>query len=549
MPHWPRPQRCLNDVDIESPALSRLLASLDRLDGPGGVVGVARHGVVLHRRGYGLANVEHAVAMTADTRLRIASTTKQFTCLAVLLLAEAGRLDIDAPARRWLPELHEMPGEPTLRQLMNHTSGWRCHVDLAELANGDSLQPRGAAFAALLRQRALNTVPGRQMLYSNGGYQLLTHVVERAAGMPFASFLKQRIFEPLGMVDTEVVESDLDIRPRLAGLYERRPDGRCRRGVFPSEEIRGEGGIVSTVDDMLRWMANLRGPHTVGSEASWRQLLAPVLLDGQVLSSYGLGVIRHRHRGVEVIHHPGGARGCACQMLTVPKEGLDIIVMTNGAPLSPVALAFDIVEAVLGADALAPPAVHAAAADFRPLVDAAYHDRDSGMLVAFSDVAGQLRLSLLGSLPLPLRREGTALRMEVEDLAAGPYGLSLAALRPGDPAPDELQCLEGARPHCLRRLDLNAAALDDDLLGRYDAPELAATAHVERHAEVLRLTFQGETGRNVLRLHPLDAHVMAWTAETPFVTHGVLNVDRQHGRVAGLRLHSLRSRDVLLRRA
>jgi D-aminopeptidase len=536
-------------VNIESPRIASLFDGLDHRDAPGGVVGVALNGRTIHRRGYGLANLEHGVAMTPQTRMRIASVTKQFTCLAVLLLADEGRLDIDEPVRRYLPDLPAMVLAPTVRQLMMHTSGWRCHVDLAELADGAGHQPKGSAWAALMRQGELNFPPGQRVLYSNGGYQLLSQLVERVGDMPFDVFMRRRIFEPLGMPDTEFVPSDFEVCRGLAGLYQVQPDGSHRRGIFPNEEIRGDGGMVSTADDMLTWMSHLRTPGFLGTDACRQQLLSRGSLGSAAPSPYGMGLIHARYRGLDLVRHPGGGRGCASEMVTVPSHGLDVIIMTNGARASPTELALKVVEALIGDDALGPPIEWAAAADFKPVLGASYHAPETGLLVEFADVGGRLGLSLFNSPPLPLRREGSELRINVEDAGAGPVVMRQGALPSSGAAPGFLEIAEGDQLHRLTRLTAaDGEACDlEALVGRYESPDLGASARIEMQDDALTLSIRGRHGINAVRLRPVAADVLGWTRTGGSITHGALNVDRVQGRIAGLRLQTFRSRNVRLR--
>jgi D-aminopeptidase len=363
MSHFPVPRD-----NAETVALDALFQPLDRSDAPGVVVGIARHGKSCYRRGFGLASIEHGVINTPWTRMRIGSTSKHFTALAALLLVEDGKLDIDAGVRRHFPELPIPLGEPTLRQLMTHTSGYRCHVDLGYLASGLAMRPAGAAMATLVGQRHANFAPGERLLYNNSGYHLLSLIIEQVSGVSFERFLKERIFDPIGMADTEAVTSDLMIRQGLATLHLPLPDGTWKRGIFPTERALGEGAIVSTVDDMLRWLAHLRGPKRVGSAASWGQMMTPGQLNNGVVNPYSLGLRHEAYRGVATLHHAGGVVGGASQMLSVPDHGLDIVILANSGSIDPSRLARKVIDSVLGDAVLAPPGVKAPSDRFKSML-------------------------------------------------------------------------------------------------------------------------------------------------------------------------------------
>src|SRR5476651_2357655 len=149
-------------------AFDDVFSEFNRSDAPGLVVGISQYGKGLYRRGFGLACLELGVANTPSTRMRIASASKHFTCIAALLLAEEGKLDIDASIRSYVPELPILAGEPTLRQLMTHTGGYRCYLDLHMLGNGGAAMEKGRALNYQLQQHDVNFAPGERMMYCNG---------------------------------------------------------------------------------------------------------------------------------------------------------------------------------------------------------------------------------------------------------------------------------------------------------------------------------------------------------------------------------------------
>jgi len=211
---------------------------------------------------------------------------------------------------------------------MTHTGGYRCPVDLSLLSNGVTILPLGANLDYMLRQRSANFPPGERMIYCNGGYALLSLALERAAGTSFGELLQQRIFRPLGMLDTQLLPSDMELLPGLASLHFARPGGGYRRGIYSWESL-GDGGIVSTVDDMLRWMAHLRGTFERAGDAGWDAMLAAPCYAGGATGNYGLGLMRGAYHGAGIIHHSGTAVGGLSQMLLLPQHGLDLILITN----------------------------------------------------------------------------------------------------------------------------------------------------------------------------------------------------------------------------
>ena len=538
--------------------LDELFQPYNRSDAPGLVVGVARHGKGVYRRGFGLASIELGVTNTAWTRMRIGSTSKHFTCLAALLLAEEGKLDVDAGVRRYFPELPVLQGEPTLRQLMTHTSGYRCYLDLASLADGMGIQPPGAALAAQLRQTGTNFAPGEKMMYCNGGYHLLSLAIEKAAGMPFEQFLKERIFTPLGMKDTVSVQSDLEIHPNMATLHVPRPPeqgGGWRRGIFPCEDMRGEGAMVSSLDDMLVWLAHLRAEKkTVGSDASWRQMTTRTVLNNGLVNSYGLGLMLHEYRGLEVIHHAGGVVGGTCQMITVPSQAIDIIIITNGAQANPIELGYQIIDAMLGEGVLHAAGEKPAAERFKPMLGARYHAGASGMVFGFAEAAeGKLGLTFLDGQPVALWERGDALCLGFEDMAMGPLELQTGALAGEDQAaPETLVLTEAGHAERYERLPATApllAQVGQALLGRYRAPDLGAEAEIRFDGDKLLLEVFGAHGRDVMVLEAFSDRVfgLRFGGEYPPM-RGALSAEAAPGPVAAFRINTPRTRNLRFER-
>jgi D-aminopeptidase len=529
-------------------ALDELFKDINRSDAPGAVCGVARHGKTFYRRAFGLSSIEHSTANTPRTRMRIGSTSKHFTCLAALLLVEEGRLDIDAPANLYLPQLPALQGMPTLRDFMMHTSGYRCTLELAFAGNGFATQPKGWSECTLYRQTDVNFAPRRGQMYCNGGYHLLSLAIERVSGVPFEQFLKTRIFDVLGMQDTISVPTDKVIVPGMATLHVKRPgESGWLRGIFPTDEVRGEGGIISTIDDMLLWLAHFNGRKVVGSEETWRQMLEPAKLDNGLVSVYSLGLNRSRYRGVEVIHHGGSVAGGNCQMLTVPSRGLDIIIMTNGGMIDPVATSTKIVDAVLGG-VLGPMPLIATTERFEHLVGARYHGA-SGMTIGFDKVGDKLGFSYLNSPPMPvLRDEGDVLRIGFEQVALGPLEMKVADLAPAADggAPDFIPFSESGYIERLERMPASQAATAEvgaAMLGRFRSTDLEAEAEVAFKGGVLVMRLSGSYGRRVLALTALSDNVFdVRDIEEPLGGRLLLTAERAGNTIGAFQLDAMRAR-------
>jgi len=327
-------------------ALDAIFDPLDGGSAPGGSVAVEIDGDVVYSRGFGLASVESGLANTPRTRGRIGSTTKQFTCLATKLLAEDGLLDVDAPLRQWIPELHPALPPVTVRQAMNHTAGLRCWVDLVMLTSGMSPNfPEAEVLPLIARQRGTQFEPGSRFLYSNTGARLLTLLIERVGGKPYEAFLRERILAPLGMWDTCLPSSEYEMLPALACPHVAIGRG-FRRGMVPGT-VLGEGGLVSTVHDLMRWTVFLRHPH-IGSDATWREMLQLARFPQGGEGTYALGLVDESHRGTRVLHHSGAVLGANSQMLVAPEHELGLAILVNRSDVSATELGWKVLDALLG---------------------------------------------------------------------------------------------------------------------------------------------------------------------------------------------------------
>lgn len=489
--------------------LQSLFAEFDRSDAPGLAVGVRQGEGFLYRRAFGLASVQHGLANTPATRFRFASVTKQFTCLALMLLAEEGKVDIDAPASIFIPGLQKGPGSASLRHFMNHTSGIRCTLELGSIANGFAFQPATWQAQALARQEGLQYNPGSEQLYCNGTFAALTDVIETLSGESYPAFLRRRVFEPLSMLDTEIVENDLTMVPGLASAHVRK-EGHWERPPVDAP-VRGDGGIVSTIDDMLRWLEHLRGAKRVGSEAAWSQMLAPAVLQGGFRTTYAMGIKRHAYRGMEVLQHSGGLFGLNAQIITVPEAALDVVIAVNGANASATRLAFSVLDCCL--EGLPESGPGRARSEDYPYLLGRHFTHPSGLLLSFSDMAGALGLAQMDMWPAPVVYEDEAtLHVLFEEIGFGPLVWQKADLRNfADHPASDLPVTIAGRHHVLTPLEApsgTAAAWSNGKAGIYRSSELRAALEVSNPEKGPVVAIRGDySGRREFSVHVLsDRH-------------------------------------------
>ncbi len=323
----------------------RLLAPFDRPGAPGVTLGLVLGDELVVQESAGLASIELDVPIGAGTCFRIASVSKQFTCAAILLLAEAGRLDVEDDVRRWLPELPDFGGRITLEHLMHNTSGIRDMLEIMRLGGVDLAHPiRHEDLAAgICRQRGLNFPPGSRYLYSNSNFLLLGRVVEKVTGQPLREFLDQRIFGPVGMSATRHVESPSEPVSGLATGYVADKAGGWRRAQhgFP---LHGEGGLVSCVQDLALWHAHLGSPR---GAAMAQALTAQLPFTNGRPNAYARGLSVGQYRGLGVVEHGGLWPGYKTAFLRIPDRRLALICITNDGSADPRSIAARALDAVI----------------------------------------------------------------------------------------------------------------------------------------------------------------------------------------------------------
>lgn len=331
---------------------------------PGAAVGVARDGALLLRRSVGLASVELHVPLSVTTTFRIASVSKQFTCAAILLLAQDGRLTVHDLVRQHLPELPDSLAEVTLDHLMRNASGLRDMLELLRLGGADLGTPVTEADldAAIARQATLNFTPGTRFLYSNSGFRLLGRVVERVSGQSLAAFLDARVFQPLGMTRTHHAPDLASPVPGLATGYLPAPEGGYLRAAhgFP---LGGEGGMVSGIEDLALWARSLAvGGLAVGGLGGGIEaaLQTTTAFANGTTNRYALGLEVEDWRGLRLVSHGGLWPGYKTAFLRIPEKRLAVIVIANNARLDPHHMALQVLEAALDED----PALRPAPAGF-----------------------------------------------------------------------------------------------------------------------------------------------------------------------------------------
>lgn len=326
--------------------LDELFQAWNKPGTPGAAVAVIQHGKLVLEKGYGLANLEYDVPVKPETVYHVASVSKQFTAMALVLLEEEKKLSLEDDVHKYLPELPDYGQRLTVRQLLQHTSGIRDQWQTLALAGWrlDDVITQEQILRVLFRQKELNFPPGTGHLYSNGGYTLAAEIVARVAGKSFPDFCQERIFGPLGMTHTHFHIDHRRVVHDRAYSYEKTDEGY---EALPLNYANvGATSLFTTAPDLARWLDNFREPKVGGGAAIERLQEQAVLANGRKID-YALGLSLGEYRGLKTISHGGGDAGYRSYVLWFPPEELGIAVVGGLASFDPGGTANKVAEIFL----------------------------------------------------------------------------------------------------------------------------------------------------------------------------------------------------------
>jgi CubicO group peptidase (beta-lactamase class C family) len=298
---------------------------------PGCAVGVSVKGETVLSAAYGMADLEHDVPLTPATVFEPGSVTKQFTAAAVFLLEQQGKLSLNDQVEKYIPELPDYDPPVRIRHLINHTSGLRDWGSVAAIAGwprGSRAHTHDHVLEIVARQKSLNYTPGAQYSYTNTGYNLAAILVARVAGKSLAEFTKETIFTPLGMTSTEWRDDYRRIVRNRAIAYS--PAGNGFRLNMPFEYVHGNGGLLTTVGDLLRWNRNFTD-RKVGGQALYDAQHRQGRLNNASTIAYAGGLNVLHWRGFREVSHSGSTAGYSAWLGRYPEQDVSVAVMCNVA--------------------------------------------------------------------------------------------------------------------------------------------------------------------------------------------------------------------------
>lgn len=332
----------------DAPAqVNNLFAAMDNTTSPGCAVAAMKDGEIVYKHGYGMADLDHNVPIAPDTVFHVASMSKQFTAASIVMLAQEGKLSLDDPVRKYIPELPDFGAPITIRQLIHHTSGLRDQWELLGFAGWRyslDLITDEDVLAVISRQKDLNFTPGSRFLYSNTGYTLLAQIVKRVSGQSLREFTAARIFEPLGMTRTHFRDDHAEVVKNIAYGYA--PSKLGFRLSVTNFDTVGATSLLTTVEDLARWDENFYEARVGGSALIAQMLERGTLSDGEQLN-YAFGLTVDTYRGLRVVGHSGSDAGYRSDMIRFPDQHLTAVCLCNLASAIPDELTRKVAEIYL----------------------------------------------------------------------------------------------------------------------------------------------------------------------------------------------------------
>ena len=328
-------------------AIDRIFAEAYPSSGPGAAVLVVQDGRNVLRKGYGLAEIELGVPISPDLVFRVGSVTKEFTSACILKLAEDGRLALDDPIRKYLPDFPTGGRRVTIEELLTHTSGIHSYTDMPAWRDRMREDWTLAQLEAFFRDAPFDFEPGTKWHYDNSGYVLLGAILEKVTGKPYADVVADMIFRPLGMSATRYGSDSPIIPGRVAG-YQKTPAGVVNAPFLSMTQPYAAGALVSTVDDLARWHAALDAGRVLKPE-TLRRMWTPARLPDGTETRYGYGWIVWRWNGHAVVEHGGGINGFQSANMRLPDDRIYVAVLSNcGGCVDPRTLALRAATTLVG---------------------------------------------------------------------------------------------------------------------------------------------------------------------------------------------------------
>jgi CubicO group peptidase (beta-lactamase class C family) len=325
-----------------------MFATMDSTISPGCALSVIRDHKIIYERGYGMADLDHNVPIMPTSVFHVASMSKQFTAASIMLLAHEGKLSLDDPVRKYIPELPDFGTPVTIRELLHHTSGLRDQWDLLGLSGWRYSEDRitdADVLYVVTHQKELNFKPNTKTLYSNTNYTLLAQIVARVSGQSLREFTTAHIFAPLGMKNTQFRDDFDEIVKNMAYGYS--PAGDTFKLSVTNFDTVGATSLLTTVEDLALWDENFYNPRVGGTEMI-HDLLEKGRLNSGKEFGYAAGLVIGEYRGLNTVDHGGADAGYRADLLRFPDQHFSVACLCNLGSADPTEFTHKVAEIYLG---------------------------------------------------------------------------------------------------------------------------------------------------------------------------------------------------------
>ena len=335
---------------FQASTIDSIVIQLLPIDGPGASLLIMKDGEITYQKAFGYADVENKKPNTIKTVFQIGSVSKELTAAGILLLVEKGKLSLDDTLTKFIPDFIEPANKVTIKNLLVHNSGIPIYTELPDKPfkweSKDSLED----IINLIKHRKFDFEPGEKFNYSNSGYAILAYIIQKASGMIYGDFMREKIFLPLGMNHTIDGGNNENIGERAKGYTFDIKDKKVKKAIFTEfNQLAGAGSIISTVEDIAAWDNAVKNKKLL-SEKSWDMALSRQVEAGMFGDSvyYGYGWIIQNYFNHKLIWHTGGMAGFLCANYLFPDDDLAIIFLSNLDFVPPVSVVREVTNYIFG---------------------------------------------------------------------------------------------------------------------------------------------------------------------------------------------------------
>lgn len=326
--------------------IDSIFSKWDNIYSPGCAIGIIKDGELIYSKGYGAANLDYGIPLSADSKFYIASASKQFTAACIALLSIEGKLSINDEIQKYIPELPRYQNKIIIRNLIHHTSGVRDYFELFNLSGKkytDSFS-NNDVIKLLTKQNSINFSPGDEILYSNSGYIILAEIIKRVSKKTLREYADEKLFKPLGMSNTFFNDDYRNIVDNRVISYSKQ-EGHFKRFLQNLDGI-GDRNLITTINDMYLWDQNFYHSKIGGPKFIDSILTKGILNNGDTLK-YAFGLIHGIYKGLKTVSHGGAFLGFRTQFVRFPEQKFSVIIFSNFSDFNPTAKAYEIADVLL----------------------------------------------------------------------------------------------------------------------------------------------------------------------------------------------------------